>query len=87
MHSTPEMRDKAMLSVKKSQGTITKVLTMIEQDEYCPDTIQQIDSAIGLLKAAKKSLLTGHLDHCLEDKLKQDKQKTVEELVRIFNLN
>lgn len=86
-HQTPENKDKATLSVKKSQGIITKVIEMIHEDEYCPDIIQQIDAAIGLLNSTKKTLLTGHLDHCLEDKLKEDKQKAIKELIRIFDLH
>jgi DNA-binding FrmR family transcriptional regulator len=79
-------KQKASLSVKKSLGTVTKVLKMIEEDKYCPEIIQQIDAAIGLLQSSKKTLLIGHLNHCLEDKLKEDKNKTINELVKIFDL-
>lgn len=77
---------KASLSVKKSQGTINKVLKMIEEDKYCPEIIQQIDASIGLLNSAKKTLLIGHLDHCLEDNLKKDKNSAVKELIKILDL-
>lgn len=79
-------KTKASTSVKKAQGTISKIQKMIAEDKYCPDIIQQIDAAIGLLKSSKKTLLIGHLDHCLEDKLKEDKPKAVNELIRIFDL-
>lgn len=76
----------ALLSAKKAAGTLTKVITMIDGDEYCPDIIQQIDAAIGLLKSTRSNLLSGHLDHCLVEKLKQDKAGTIKELVKIYNL-
>lgn len=76
-----------MLSTKKSVGVTNKVMQMIETDEYCPDVIQQIDAAIGLLQSAKKTLLMGHLDHCLADNIKQNKDKTIKELIRIFDLH
>lgn len=79
-------KNKAALSVKKSQGTVNKILTMIEEDKYCPEIIQQIDAAIGLLKSSKKTLLLGHLDHCLENNLKKDRTNAINELVRIFDL-
>lgn len=79
-------KSKAELSVKKAQGTVNKILSMIEDDKYCPEIIQQIDAAIGLLKSSKKSLLLGHLDHCLEDKLKENKAQAIVELIRIFDL-
>lgn len=79
-------KQKASLSVKKASGTIGTVLQMIEQDRYCPEIIQQIDAVIGLLKSAKKTLLVGHLDHCLVDKMIENKQKTVDELIKILDL-
>lgn len=86
MDHTNNQKQKAALSVKKSQGTVVKILDMIEEDKYCPEIIQQIDAAIGLLKSSKKTLLLGHLDHCLHDNLKNDRTKAIDELIRIFDL-
>ena len=80
-------KHKAALSVKKAKGILEKVLLMIESDTYCPNVIQQIDAVRGLLTSAKKTLLIGHLDHCLENRLKTNKPQAIEELVRIFDLN
>lgn len=79
-------KQKASLSVKKAQGTVSTVLQMIEEDKYCPEIIQQIDAVMGLLKSTKKTLLRGHLDHCLVDKIKENKQKAVDELIKILDL-
>jgi len=79
-------KQKAAIAVKKAAGTTTKIINLIEKDEYCPNIIQQIDAAIGLLQASKKTLLKGHLNHCLEDNLKKDKTNAIEELIRIFDL-
>lgn len=87
MNTSSKTHIKSHLLVKQASGTLTKVGAMIESDQYCPDIIQQIDAAIGLLKSAKKELLTGHLNHCLEEKLKTNKEKTVQELIDIFKLN
>lgn len=87
MYERKQNKNKAALSIKKSLGTLTKILQMVEEDEYCPDIIQQVDAAIGLLKSSKKTLLKGHLSHCIEDKLKENKPKAIEELIKIFDLN
>lgn len=79
-------KSKSLLSIKKASGTLVKVQKMVEEDNYCPDIIQQIDACIGLLNSSKKNLLLGHLDHCLLDKLQEDKSKTIDELVRILDL-
>ena len=85
-HGTAQTKEKSLLAAKKAQGTLNKVIEMIENDKYCPDIIQQVDAVIGSLKSVKKHLLNGHLDHCLENKLKEDRSKTIAELVRIFDL-
>lgn len=79
-------KQKAALSIKKARGTIEKVMYMVEEDEYCPDIIQQIDAVRGLLQSAKKTLLIGHLDHCLQEKMKENKSKAMQELITIFDL-
>lgn len=78
---------KAIKKTKQATGTLQKVMNMIENDQYCPEIIQQIDSVIGLLNSTKKDLLTGHLGHCLQQKLLEDKEKTIKELIKIYNLN
>lgn len=85
MHSTE--KNKAGKLSKQAAGTLTKVVTMVEQNEYCPEIIQQIDSVIGLLRSCKRELLLGHLDHCLEHKLKENKTQTIKELMKIYNLS
>lgn len=79
-------KQRTSLSIKKAKGTLEKVLKMTDADAYCPEIIQQIDAAKGLLDSAKKSLLIGHLDHCLEVNLKQDRDKAIAELIKIFDL-
>ncbi|MFA6522225.1 MAG: metal-sensitive transcriptional regulator [Patescibacteria group bacterium] len=86
MPITPN-KQKAHLSVKQAQGTMQKISAMIENDQYCPEVIQQVDSVIGLLKCAKRELLAGHLNTCVAHQLKENKQKAVDELLKIYNLS
>jgi DNA-binding FrmR family transcriptional regulator len=79
-------KQEAELSAKKAIGTLNKVLSMIEEDKYCPEIIQQVDAVIGLLQSTKKNLLAGHLDTCLEERLHNDKKGTIAELLKIFSL-
>jgi DNA-binding FrmR family transcriptional regulator len=59
---------------------------MVDENRYCPDIIQQIDSVIGLLHSARKELLKGHLDSCIVEQLKSDKDGAVKELLKIYNM-
>jgi DNA-binding FrmR family transcriptional regulator len=63
-----------------------KIPNMVEEMRYCPEIIQQIDSVIGLLKSARTELLRGHLDSCLSERLKDDKEGAVKELLKIYNM-
>jgi DNA-binding FrmR family transcriptional regulator len=79
-------KQKSLLSIKKAIGTANKVQKMLEEDKYCIDIIQQIDAVIGLLKSSKKTILKSHLDRCLEHKIKENKDKTIDELMKIYSL-
>jgi DNA-binding FrmR family transcriptional regulator len=82
---TPQKK-KALKCFNQAMGTMRKIIEMIEKDSYCPDIIQQSDSVRGLITTAKRELLAGHLAGCLEKKLKEDKQKAIEELLKIYKL-
>lgn len=87
MKTLPPNKAKSLKCAKQAQGTLTKVTEMIEKDRYCPEIIQQVDSVIGLLKTAKRELLAGHLDTCAVHQLKTNKEKAIEELLKIYNLS
>lgn len=80
-------KTKALKLAKQAQGTLAKVLAMIEAGEYCPDIIQQVDSVGGFLKSVKRELLAGHLDTCTADKLRNNKTAAIKELLKIYNLS
>jgi len=84
-HGTPISKQKSTKLIKSASSTLVKVLEMIEKDTYCLEIIQQIDSIIGLMKSTKKELLARHLNHCLTQKLEKSKDKTIVELLKIYN--
>jgi DNA-binding FrmR family transcriptional regulator len=87
MKKLTEKKGKALKLAKQAYGALGKVVKMIEEDKYCPDIIQQVDSVLGLVKSSKRELLIGHLDHCLPIKIKENKAETIEELMKIYNLS
>lgn len=80
-------KEKSLKLTKQAQGTISKVIRMLEKDEYCPNIIQQVNSVCGLLKRAKRELLAGHLDSCIMKKMKENKAEAIDELLKIYNLS
>ncbi len=81
-----EFNKKAHKAVNIAMGSIAKIPDMIAEKRYCPEIIQQIDSVIGLLKSARTELLRGHLDSCVAEQIKYDKEGAVRELLKIYNM-
>ena len=64
-----EHADKAVISLKKTSGQINHIQKLIDENAYCMDIAQQINSAIGLLKSANEQVILSHLKTCGAKKL------------------
>ena len=62
--------------LKRASGHLKNVITMVDSDRECIDIAQQLQAVERALAAAKRTLVHGHLDHCLEEAL-QDQPKSV----------
>ena len=83
----PAKKQKALKMIRQTMGTMKKLEQMILDDVYCIDVIQQVDSTIGMLSRAKLELLAGHLASCAEKKMKENKEKAIEELLKVYRLS
>lgn len=83
-HGEPNARAKKVINM--AIGSVAKIPQMVEDRRYCPDIIQQIDSVVGLLHSARKELLKGHLESCLTERLKKDKEGAIKELLKVYNM-
>lgn len=79
-------KTKALKVAKQARGMIERVIAMIEANEYCPNIIQQADSVGGFMASVKRELLAGHLDTCVMNRMKENKEQTIKELLKIYNL-
>lgn len=80
-------RAKALKLARQAQGMLTQVVGLIERDEPFPVIIQQADSVCGFITSAKRELLKEHLDACLQKLAIENREKTLKELLKIYNLN
>lgn len=85
-HKHGEPNIKARKVINMAIGSVAKLPEMIDDGRYCPEIIQQIDSVVGLLHSARKELLKGHLESCLAERLKTDKEGSIKELLKIYNM-
>lgn len=79
-----------LINFKKAQSLITKIIEMIEADEYCINVMQQNLAVIGLLKSAHQMLMENHLNTCFQKamatKNESKKQEMTQEILRVTKL-
>ncbi len=73
-----------VLRLKRAQGHLSKVISMIEAEENCLNITQQLHAVVKALVEAKKNLIHDHIDHCLtEDVGSGGKKNKIEEFKEI----
>ena len=81
---------KALISFKKGQSSLAKIIKMVEGDEYCINIMQQNLAVIGLLKSAHKLLMENHLNTCfktaMSSKNEAKKQEMTNQILQVANL-
>ncbi|MBP7898647.1 metal-sensing transcriptional repressor [Candidatus Gracilibacteria bacterium] len=85
-----EHKEKAYIALKKASTLLRKITTMVEDDVYCIDVMQQNLAVIGLLKSAHHSLMEGHLSSCVKTALDtgsaSKKEQMIEEILKVSKL-
>ena len=83
-------KEKTLINFKKAQSLLQKIITMIENNEYCVNVMQQNLAAIGLLRSAHQMLMENHLDTCfkcaINSKNEKKKQEMIQEILTVTKL-
>src|SRR3990167_4405078 len=56
-----------MKRLKRAEGHLRSIITMIEDGRECVDIAQQLHAVEKAVCQAKRTLIQDHIDHCLED--------------------
>ena len=67
-------QENTLINFKKAQSLVTKIIKMVESNEYCIDIMQQNLAAIGLLKSAHQMLMENHLSTCFRKAVETPKK-------------
>ncbi|MBT6339706.1 MAG: metal-sensing transcriptional repressor [Desulfobacula sp.] len=51
--------------LKRANGHMLKVISMIEDGESCADVARQLQAVFKAVSNAKQTLIRDHIDHCL----------------------
>jgi DNA-binding FrmR family transcriptional regulator len=83
-------KQKTLINFKKAQSLVSKIIKMVEANEYCINIMQQNLAVIGLLKSAHQMLLENHLNTCfktaMETKTEKRKQEMTREILKVTKL-
>jgi DNA-binding FrmR family transcriptional regulator len=72
--------------LKRAEGHLKSVITMIEGGRRCLDIAQQLSAVEKAITNAKRTLIQDHLDHCLEETvgpLPRDQRQSIDEFKTI----
>lgn len=70
--------------LNRIEGQIRGIKGMLVEDAYCPDILIQVSAVTAALNSFNKKLLANHIESCVVEDLKADKEGTVEELVTVL---
>ncbi len=83
-------RQKSLINFKKAQSLLKRIISMVENGEYCIDIMQQNLAVIGLLRSSHQMLMENHLNTCfkkaLVSKNKSKQQEMTQEILTVSKL-
>ena len=70
--------------LNRIEGQIRGIRGMVEKDCYCADILVQVAAANAALNSFNKVLLANHIKGCVTRDIKEGKEETVDELVKLL---
>lgn len=68
----PEHKRNALNRLKTVRGHLDGVITMVEDDRYCPDVMKQISALQSSLERVNRIVFQNHLETCVADAVRAD---------------
>ncbi len=85
MYRPKNTQERILHRLKISLGHLKKVITMVEESEYCVDVIHQSKALQKALKETDNLILENHLNTCATKAIREGKeQKAIEEIMSII---
>ena len=60
--------------LKRAEGHLKSIIVMLEEGRGCLDIAQQMQAVESAVSNAKKTLVHEHIDHCLEQAVREGTQ-------------
>ena len=69
--------------LKRAEGHLKSIVTMLEEERDCLDIAQQLQAVEKAIVNAKKALVHDHIEHCLEHVVRE-KSRSADDAIREF---
>lgn len=73
-----------MNRLRRIEGQVRGVQTMLEKDAYCADILVQVSAIHAALNSFNKELLSSHVRTCVVDNIRNGNDEIVDELVTLL---
>ncbi|WP_295442283.1 metal-sensing transcriptional repressor [uncultured Thiodictyon sp.] len=60
--------------LKRAEGHLKSIIVMLEEGRGCSEIAQQLQAVESAIGSAKKTLVHYHIDHCLEEAVREGVQ-------------
>lgn len=75
-------KKKLINRLNRIEGQIRGIKKLIENDTYCDDVLNQINSSKSALNGVSKIILKKHLGSCVANKIKNDDPEIIDEFIK-----
>ena len=83
-HRTEKEYKDLMNRLSRIEGQVRGIKGMLEKDAYCPEILVQVSAVNAALNSFNKVLLANHIRTCVADDIRDGKDETIDELVKVL---
>ncbi len=87
-HKTKERSEKEYKDLvnrlSRIEGQVRGIRKMLDSNAYCTDIIVQVSAVNAALNSFNKVLLTNHIKTCVTEDIRQGKEDTVDDLLKVL---
>ena len=81
----PEKEYKDLMNrLSRIEGQVRGIKGMLEKDAYCPEILVQVSAVNAALNSFNKVLLANHIRTCVAEDIREGKDETIDELVKVL---
>jgi CsoR family transcriptional regulator, copper-sensing transcriptional repressor len=81
MKQTDISKQETLVGFKKAKSSLERIISMLENGDYCVDIMQQNLAVLGLLRSAHEKLMEHHLHTCFTHGMNSNNEKRKEAMI------